>query len=337
VARNLFEYHPVIGYRFVPGLRARVRHEGGGYLVRCNAAGFRCEHETAEPPPPGGRRVLLFGDSYTAGEGVSNRHRFGDLVEARLPGLQVLNFGLPGSGTDQQYLAWREFGRALPHDLLLLCPMVENVRRNLDTHRLTQGTADGRLVLRAKPYFRLAADGQLELHHQPVPRRAVPHEGEAARPEDEAAGAWRRRLRALNTAVDRRLPGFREWTQRARRIRWPHEYESPSDPGWLLMRAILARWIAESPAPVLICPLPTFGHLQGTLVADGYRARFAELARDSGATFVDLLPELQQRPPAERRTARFPRDEHPSRLGHAWIADALAPHVQRALARAEAA
>jgi lysophospholipase L1-like esterase len=103
------------------------------------------------------------------------------------------------------------------------------------------------------------------------------------------------------------------------------------------MRAILRRWIAESPAPVLLCPIPTFGHLQGTLVADGYRARFAELARESGATLVDLLPALQQRPAAERRAARFAHDEHPSRAGHALLAAALAPHVERALARAEAA
>ena len=45
MARNLFEYHPVLGYRFIPGLIARVSHEAGGYLVRCNQAGFRCDHE----------------------------------------------------------------------------------------------------------------------------------------------------------------------------------------------------------------------------------------------------------------------------------------------------
>ena len=30
MTRLLYEYHPVVGYRFVPGVRARVRHEGGG-------------------------------------------------------------------------------------------------------------------------------------------------------------------------------------------------------------------------------------------------------------------------------------------------------------------
>jgi lysophospholipase L1-like esterase len=339
MARNLFEYHPQLGYRFIPGLRARVRHEGGGYLVRVNQAGFRCEHELLEAPPRGGARVLLFGDSYTAGEGVSNRYRFGDLVEARIPGLQVLNFGLPGSGTDQQYLAWREFGRALPHALLVLCPLVENIRRNLDSHRLTQSSADGRLVLRAKPYFRLVGD-ELELQHQPVPREVVPREalpdGEPPS-NDVAVGALRRRLRGWNAALDRRLPGFRGWTQRVRRISWPPEYERRDDPAWRLMRAILARWIAESPAPALLCPLPTFDHIEGNVRADGYRARFAELARDTGAAFVDLLPTLQARPRAERRLARFPTDEHPTRFGHELFASALAPELERRLARAEAA
>ncbi len=338
MARNLFEYHPVTGYRYVPGIRARVRHEGGGYLIRCNRTGFRCEHETTERPPPGARRVLLFGDSYTAGEGVSNRSRFGDLLERRMAPLQILNFGLPGSGTDQQYLAWREFGRTLPHDLLLLCPLVENIRRNLDTHRLTQSTADGSLVLRAKPYF-LLLDGRLSLFHQPVPKQVTPYAPGAGpvASNAEPATALRRSVRRLNVAIDRRLPGFRGWTQRVRRVRWPLEFESPHHPAWQLLRAILMRWIEESPVRVLLCPLPTFAHLSGNVLADGYRARFAELARDSGTEFVDLLPALLRHPPDERRRARFAVDEHPSPLGHAMIADAIAPALERALARSEAA
>jgi lysophospholipase L1-like esterase len=336
MSRNLFEYHPVFGYRFIPGLRARVRHEGGGYLVRCNQAGFRCDHEATPRRQPGCTRVLLFGDSYTAGEGVSNRFRFGDLLERRLPGLEVLNFGLPGSGTDQQYLAFRECARDLDHDLLLLCPMVENVRRNLDTHRLTQRASDGRLVLRAKPYFRLAPDGGLELRHQPVPKEILPADAQAAPP---AGPATRRALRRLGARIDRRLPGFVGLSRRLRGVRWPAEYESPDHPGWRLMRAILARWIAESRAPVLLCPLPTSEHVRKEIRADGYRARFAELGRDTGVPVADVLPALWRHPARVRRAARFPSDDHPSRLGHALLADALAPLVARhaGLAGAEAA
>ncbi len=343
MGRNLFEHHPILGYRFVPGLRARVRHEGGGYLVRCNRAGFRCDHETTRERRRGQRRVLLFGDSFTAGEGVSNRFRFGDLLERRVPDLQVLNFGLPGSGTDQQYLAFREFARDLEADALLLCPMVENVRRNLDTHRLTQSASDGHLVLRAKPYFAFE-EGTLRLHHQPVPKQVVPEaELDAGARisnwtrEPEEPSEARARWRALGARLDGWLPGVRGLSRRLRGVRWPLDYEDPASPGWRLMAAILERWVGEAQAPVLLAPLPTSDHVAGDLVADGIRARFGELAAATGATFVDVLPALRAESRPVLRRFRFPEDDHPTRLGHGLLAAALTDPVAAALAPARGA
>lgn len=56
------QYDELLGYRFVPGLKVRIPHEGGGYLVKTNGAGFRCNHE-ATPRKSRARRVLVFGDS----------------------------------------------------------------------------------------------------------------------------------------------------------------------------------------------------------------------------------------------------------------------------------
>ena len=67
--------------------------------MRTNAQGFRCDHDFGAPRPDGVFRVALFGDSYSAGEGVSNGHRFGDLLEKQLDDVQMLNFALPGTGT----------------------------------------------------------------------------------------------------------------------------------------------------------------------------------------------------------------------------------------------
>src|SRR5687768_10383686 len=99
--RQLFVPDDAIGYRFVPGLRTRVEHEGGGYLVRTNQAGFRSEREFVPAKQPGTSRILLFGDSFTAGDGVSNPKRYGDQLELIVPDVEVFNFGLSGSGTDQ--------------------------------------------------------------------------------------------------------------------------------------------------------------------------------------------------------------------------------------------
>ena len=43
--RQLLEYHPTIGYRFIPSLKTREEHEGGGFLLQSNRAGYRCRHE----------------------------------------------------------------------------------------------------------------------------------------------------------------------------------------------------------------------------------------------------------------------------------------------------
>jgi carbamoyltransferase len=105
---QLFQHHPIIGYTFIPNLKTRIEHEGGGYLLRTNAAGFRSEHEFSTAKTAGKFRVLLFGDSFTAGDAISNKNRFGDVLETLVPDVEVYNFGLPGTGTDQHYLVWRE-------------------------------------------------------------------------------------------------------------------------------------------------------------------------------------------------------------------------------------
>ena len=93
------------------------------------------------------------GLSFTAGDGVSNRHRFGDVLEKRLGNVEVLNFGLPGSGTDQQLLTFREYAKDLEYDLLLICPFVENIERIVATHRKTVNFSDGKLVEVYRPVW----------------------------------------------------------------------------------------------------------------------------------------------------------------------------------------
>lgn len=328
--RNLFEYHPITGYRFISGIKARVRHEGGGYFVHCNRLGFRCGHEVTKAKPKNTFRILLFGDSYTAGEGVSNRFRFGDLIERRNPSVQVLNFGLPGSGTDQQYLTFRHFALDLEYDLMLICPLVENIQRNMDSHRLTHSAFDGTLLLRPKPYF-LLDNGELVLHHSPVPKASLsPNGPDGTGGQQVVEGSSVRHLmRRFTQKIDHVAPGFRSLTQRLRRIRLPHEYNDARHPAWLLMEAILGQWVRASHGPILICPIPTFGHIEGGILSDAYRRRFAELGRNHKVDIVDVLPHFLMKNRDVRLRCRFPNDDHPTPLGHAVIADALLPHVQK--------
>jgi carbamoyltransferase len=87
--RMLICYHPIIGHLFVPNLRARLPNELGGCFVVTNSLGFRSDFEFAKAR--GGKpRILMFGDSYTAGDNCSNEERYSDQL-ARMLDAEVYN------------------------------------------------------------------------------------------------------------------------------------------------------------------------------------------------------------------------------------------------------
>lgn len=337
--RSLFEYHPVLGYRFIPGLKTRVPHEGGGYLVQVNGSGFRCRHEVTREKSPGTRRILLFGDSHTAGDGVSNGKRFGDVLETLLPGnVQVLNFGLPGTGTDQQYLAWREFAAGLEHDLLLLVVQIENIQRVAARYRY-YNDEQGRRVLYAKPYFELTGS-QLALRQVPPPPAPL---DPAALPELDGGAVDQVARYPLLSGIVRSVTradwakkllvssGIKDRVQGAVGYQPVPHYSSPGNPAWLLLAAILREWVREHRGPTLLVPLPFYHYVSGLSDARPYRARFRELAGTLDCAFFDPLPSLQAHDREAIRRMYFENDGHLTAEGHAAVAAALAPAVTVAL------
>ncbi|MBF0624065.1 MAG: SGNH/GDSL hydrolase family protein [Magnetococcales bacterium] len=323
--RELFRYHPRIGHTFIPGLRARVEHEAGGYLVAVNGQGFRCGHEFRTAKPSGGFRVILCGDSFTAGDGVSNQRRYGDLLEQRLPGLELFNLGLPGTGTDQHLLAFEEVTRTMEYDLVVVAVQVENIRRVNSRYRETRNM-DGETVVRAKPYFIRDGAGELTLCHVPVPRLPLdPAELDDATLEQVDRGGSFATLRGV---VNRLGGPVKELAQRLSRYQPVPGYDQADHPHWLLLRDILTRLIRASQAPVVLFPIPLYQYVEGSSSSRACQARFAELHRPPGVTVVDPLPHLLTFPPATRRAFRFPQDVHPTPLYHRVLADCLEPALR---------
>lgn len=325
MGRNLFEYHPIIGYRYIPGLVARVRHEAGGYLVRCNQAGFRCDHEFTEKKTREVFRVIVFGDSFTAGNGVSNGKRYSDLLDSRLKQVEVLNFGLPGSGPDQHFLIFQEYATQIDYDLVILAPMVADIWRIMVSEQLVISYSDSQVTKKPKPYYELK-DGQLRLQNQPVPRTLRPVNSlELDQLEQKNIGFLKQNFRKIY----KRYPELHCFLQRIRDLRSPIEYEEATNEAWLLMKTILANWIQQVEKPVLLSPIPTFSHINGCMKADGYLQRFAELAIEKNVELIDILPEFFKLSFKKRRQCRFKNDDHPTELGHEVIANALLPHINK--------
>ena len=330
--RPIMEYHPVFGYRYIPGLKARLTGDGGPYLVQVNQAGFRCHHEFTRTRTPGRFRILLFGDSYTAGEGVSDRNRYSDLLETLVPGVEVFNFALSGSGTDQQYLVFRELARDIEHDLVVAAVMVENIRRIVARYRENVVPETGEHVLRPKPYFTLRPDGGLELHHVPVPRETIPL---ASLPAGQMGAVDRGgRFRELRDWI--RRMGLTDTVQKLTRYQALPAYGRASSPDWRLMKAILTQWASECTAPMIVMPVPLPVYVEQTSSPRHYRRRFQELAALPNVTVHDPLPDLWRVPRAERRALRFPHDVHPTAAAHRILAESLAGAVRPFLATSAA-
>ena len=326
---QLFQHHPVIGYTYIPNLKLRIEHEGGGYLLKTNAAGFRSEHEFSKANTGKKYRILLFGDSFTAGDAVSNKNRYGDLIETVIPATEVYNFGLPGTGTDQHYLVWREIAKEYEHDLVIIAVQVENIRRVAARHRHSV-TGSGENVLFAKPYFELRGEG-IVLRGVPVPSEAIsPDElPESERKFVDQGG----RMPGLRSFVNKIGGPAKDLAQRISGYQPLPEYDDPRGCDWKLMKAILKKWTDEITKPVIVMPVPLYQYVEETSSPDGYRSRFAEIAEWTGVTLHDPLPDYHAVPKSGRRAFRFETDIHPTPLHHKLLAKSLAKAIRPLVTR----
>jgi carbamoyltransferase len=337
--RMILQHDTQFGHRFVPGQRARVPNERGGYYVVTNADGFRSDFDFARPRS-GRPRVLVFGDSYTAGDGCDNGERFTDRLGEAL-GAEVFNYGLSGTGTDQQLLIFEQLARDVEADLILICPCVENIERIQVAYRESIDRVTGRRLLMPKPYFTLEGDG-LRLHQVPVPRERPDRDAVGdARVQTKIPAGMRLVYEALDFyrkspsmgwargIVNSALPDLRSQLLRASGYQPHRDYESADSPGWRLMRAILERFFAgASPRPVVVVPLPTY-HFFFDGVPPIYLPRYASLEdRARGVHVLDVTTPLLALPRDTRRDLRFRKDYHYSPEGHRRVAELVASGIR---------
>ena len=131
--------------------------------TRINGHGLR---DRDVPYEPQGRfRILVLGDSFTEGIQVEQDETFPKLLEQRLGGgVEVLNAGVSGYGTDSELLFWESEGWKYRPDLVLL--VFDTSNDILENHyRLMRGT---HFPYPEKPHFVLK-DGRLVPENLPLP------------------------------------------------------------------------------------------------------------------------------------------------------------------------
>jgi len=118
---------PLVGFSLAPG-SSRIVVKGGAFLMteRINGQGLRdIEHPLVKPA--GRKRILVLGDSFMYGDGVAMEEtlprRLGDLM----PGADVINAGVRAYDLGQEYLYYKERGRLLQPDLVLLAFFINDL------------------------------------------------------------------------------------------------------------------------------------------------------------------------------------------------------------------
>ena len=131
-----FDIDLLRGNALHPGAEGWQRGEGEAY-VRINSHGLRDrEHEFEKPPDT--FRIAVLGDSFAEAVQVPMQAAFWSVLERKLSDcpafakskVEVINFGISGHGTTQEYLTLRHYGWKYDPDLVLLAFYTGNDVRN---------------------------------------------------------------------------------------------------------------------------------------------------------------------------------------------------------------
>jgi hypothetical protein len=128
-----------------------------GYLVHQNQFGLRGPDDVRLEKTSTRKRVLVLGDSYVWGVGASQEELF-TTSEVYGPNDELINCGVSGYGTDQEYLFYLRTGQKFDVDQVVVAFTLYNeVENNLASKQYSY----------LKPYFTLN-NGELVLHNDHV-------------------------------------------------------------------------------------------------------------------------------------------------------------------------
>ena len=151
-----------LGWTFRPN----STRQGGTFTI--NSAGIRSQRDFELNPPADTMRIAVFGDSFTAGDDVTDDEVWGVLLERELidAGIraEVLNFGVGAYDMGQAYLRWQHQGKNFAPDIVIFGLQPENLKRNVNVFRQLLHRSGPAF---SKPRFALI-DDELQLLNAPA-------------------------------------------------------------------------------------------------------------------------------------------------------------------------
>ncbi|MEX2301411.1 MAG: SGNH/GDSL hydrolase family protein [Bryobacterales bacterium] len=294
-------------------------------------------------------RVLVLGDSFVEGAGVSDHEVFPAALSKRLNGAdqrgeyEVINFGVSGYSTDQELLAFEREGVKYDPDVTILAFVYNDLEGNVASN------ASGA----TKPRFELTPDTQSALGFIPNP----PRPDQAAFLKFKTQLRQRSRLYALATDAIHKLQFTREFLG-ALHVIEASDGEPPAKPfgffavdnqdsagaAWALTETLVGRLAnavdCQGGRFCVVYVPPSFSvHDEDwtqfqTQFGGGYerhavRDRLREQATRQGIEFWDLTPALSAAANQDNDRVYYRHDTHWTPRGHAIVAAELEKLVEQ--------
>src|SRR5215467_13491321 len=176
-----FQFDPELGW--VPTPNAATQQTSGNRTISVshNGLGLR-ERELGDIAPD---RFLFLGDSLTYGYDAEAGERFSDLLQKALPQYGMVNAGVSGYGTDQQFLLMKRLWNDVNPKYVVLTFCVDNDRDD--------NTSSYRYRKYHKPYFVRTGEGEWQVRGYPLPRPTR---------DDVTGRAWLERFALARFAID---------------------------------------------------------------------------------------------------------------------------------------
>jgi hypothetical protein len=289
ISEGPFRYDPIMGWGLLP--RYAKEH------LHINLHGQRGLTDWSIEKDPAKQRILIVGDSYTFGYDVSDNECYSSVLGELLgPQYEVINWGVPGYGTDQQTLLYEEFGAKFAPDVVILGFYTPDLFRN----RLW-------FYNYIKPVFQIQGE-ELMIANPDIP--SPTHLLQMYETGEKTIGPKGSYLRAF---LKRELEDLRRDRVNKETLEWP------------VTRMILERFnvkVRENGAKPLLLIIPDKDVLKkeesaSTDTAGLLREKAAEL----GMPCLDMIPVLREKARIEKEPLY---KGHWTPLGHRVCAEALA-------------